>query len=264
MPFANVKDGRLRYEIAGASTNPVLICSNSLGADFSMWDPQVPELSKKWRVLRYDTRGHGQSLVTPGPYAVDQLGQDVLDLAASLSIKSFNFCGLSLGGLTGMWLGVNAADRVRALVLCSTGAKIGTEQTWNTRIETIRREGMKVIAQATMERWFTAGFREKHPETITRIRNIFESAHVEGYAGCCGALRDADLRKSIAGINCPTQVISATHDGATPPSDGQFLRDHIAGARYVELDAAHLSNIEQPERFSREVDTFLLSQIRAA
>lgn len=263
MPFANVKEGRIRYELSGAD-GPVVVFSNSLGADLSMWDPQIPQLSKKCRVLRYDTRGHGQSSATPGPYSIDQLGRDVLDLTAALNIDKFYFCGLSLGGLTGMWLGVHAADRVQSLVLCSTAAKIGTEQTWNTRIETIRQDGMKPIAQATMERWFTARFREQRPEVVARIRKIFESANVEGYAGCCGALRDADLRESIAVIRAATLVVSATHDPATPPSDGHFLRDHIPGARYLELDAAHLSNIEQTERFTHEVERFLLSQIRAA
>jgi 3-oxoadipate enol-lactonase len=264
MPFATVKEGGLHYEVAGPPGVPVVILSNSLGADYSMWDAQVPGLSKKWRVVRYDTRGHGQSLVTPGPYSIDQLGRDVLDLATSLNITRFHFCGLSLGGLTAMWLGINAPERVPALILCSTAAKIATEQMWNTRIETIRKEGMKSIAQATMERWFSAGFREKQPKTIQRIQKIFESTNVEGYAGCCGALRDTDLREGITGIRCPTLVLSGTHDPATPPSDGEFLRDRIRGARYVELDAAHLSNIEQSERFTREVDSFLLSQSRAA
>jgi 3-oxoadipate enol-lactonase len=264
MPFANVKDGRIHYELSGRGTSPVVVLSNSLGTNFSMWDAQAPELSKKWRVLRYDTRGHGQSLATSGPYSVDQLGRDVLDLATSLSIDKFYFCGLSLGGLTGMWLGINAPDRVHALILCSTGAKIATAEMWNTRIETIRKSGMKSIAQATMERWFTARFREKQPKVVERIKKIFESADVEGYAGCCGALRDADLREGIGAIRAATLVISATHDPATPPSEGHFLRDHIHGARYLELDAAHLSNIEQAEQFTRAVERFMLSQIRAA
>ena len=264
MAFADVKDGRIHYEITGPPAAPVLALSNSLGTNFSMWDPQVPELSRKWRVLRYDTRGHGQSSATPGPYSMAQLGRDVLDLLASLNVDKFSFCGLSLGGITGMWLGLHAVDRLQKLVLCSTGAKIGSAETWNARIQTIRKDGMKSIAPATMERWFTARFRERQPQTIERIKKILEGTNVEGYAACCGALRDCDLRDAIPGIRASTLVVSGTRDPATPPSDGHFVRDHIRGARYLELDAAHLLNIEQAERFTPEVSNFLAAQSRAA
>ena len=264
MPFADVKNGRIHYELAGPAAHPVLVLSNSLGANFSMWDPQIPDLTKSWRVLRYDTRGHGQSSVTPGPYSIAQLGQDVLDQLSALRIDKFAFCGLSLGGLTGMWLGVNAPERLLSLILCSTAAKIGTAETWNTRIGTLRTAGMKAISAATMERWFTAPFREKHPDVIAQIKAILESADVEGYTGCCAALRDTDLREDISAIRAATLVISATHDPATPPSDGQFLSARIPGARYVELNAAHLSNIEQAKQFTAEVSSFLLAQVRAA
>lgn len=256
MPFAELKDGRIHYELAGPAMAPVLALSNSLGTNFSMWDPQIPELSKKWRLLRYDTRGHGQSSATKGPYAMSQLGRDVLDLLAALNVDKFSFCGLSLGGMIGMWLGLHAAERLQKLVLCSTAAKIGSAETWNARIETLRKGGMKSISAATMERWFTVGFREKRPDMVQRVKQIFEGANVEGYVACCGALRDCDLREAIPGIRAATLVISATHDPATPPSDGRSITDRIRGARYVELDAAHLSNIEQSERFTTEVARF--------
>lgn len=257
MPFADVKDGRIHYETAGPAAAPVLVLSNSLGTNLSMWDPQMPVLSRNWRVLRYDTRGHGQSSVTRGPHSMAQLGRDVLDLLAGLHIDKFSFCGLSLGGMIGMWLGVHAPDRTQKLLLCSTAAKIGTPETWNTRIETVRKGGMPSIATATMERWFTARFREKQPALVERVKKMVESTKPEGYIACCGALRDCDLRESVPGIHLPTLVISGTHDPATPPSDGHFLVDHIRGARYVELDAAHLLNIEQDERFTPEVAKFL-------
>ena len=264
MPFATVNDGRIHYELSGPTAAPVLVLSNSLGTDFSMWDPQVSELNEKWRVLRYDTRGHGQSSVSARPYSIAQLGQDVLDLATALRIDTFAFCGLSLGGLTGMWLGQHAADRARSLALCSTAAKIGTPESWNTRIETVRKGGMKSISQATMERWFTARFREREPKTVERIRDIFEKTNPEGYIACCGALRDADLREDISGISVSTLVISATHDPATPPGDGHFLADRIPTAKYVELDAAHLSNVEQAERFNAALLNFVTAQFRTA
>jgi 3-oxoadipate enol-lactonase len=256
MPFADGKGGRIHYELTGLAGGPLVVLSNSLGTNFSMWDTQIPEFTKKWRVLRYDTRGHGKSGVTPGPYSMSLLGRDVLDLLAQLKIEKFAFCGLSLGGMLGMWLAVHAPERLQKLVLCSTAAKIGTAETWNARIETVRKGGMNSISGGTMERWFTARFRGQQPQTVERIKKMVENANPEGYVACCGALRDCDLRESVSGIRTPTLVISATHDPATPPSDGRFLSDHIRGARYVELEAAHLSNIEQAEKFTTEVAKF--------
>jgi 3-oxoadipate enol-lactonase len=222
-----------------------------------MWDPQIPELAKTYRVLRYDTRGHGQSEVTPGPYTFEQLGRDVLALADSLNIDKFSFCGLSMGGVTGMWLALHAAKRLNKLVLCSTSAKIGNAETWNARIEAVRKGGTKSIAAATMERWFTTRFREREPQTVERIKKTLENTNTEGYIACCEALSDADFRKEVSAIRTPALVISATHDPAAPPTDGKFLAKEIRGARYIELDAAHLANIEQPERFTEEVSNFL-------
>ncbi len=156
MPTAQVNGCRLHYEIAGPANAKALVLSNSLGTHFSMWDAQIPELRKKFRVLRYDTRGHGQSEVTPGPYSFEQLGRDVLALADAVDVGTFSFCGLSMGGVVGMWLGTNAGKRLHKLALCSTAAKIGNAQTWNARIDAVRKGGMKAVAPATMDRWFTA------------------------------------------------------------------------------------------------------------
>jgi 3-oxoadipate enol-lactonase len=257
MPRAQVNGCHIHYEITGPANAPALVLSNSLGSNFGMWDAQMPELAKTYRVLRYDTRGHGQSEVTPGPYDFAMLGRDVLGLADELGITTFSFCGLSMGGAIGMWLGVHAGERLHKLVLCSTAAKLGTADSWNTRIETVRKGGTKSIAGATMERWFTQRFREREPQTVERIKKTLESTNTEGYIACCEALRDADFRENVSKIRTPTLVISATHDPAAPPTDGKFLAKQIAGARYVELDAAHLSNIEQQERFTQEVSEFL-------
>jgi 3-oxoadipate enol-lactonase len=257
MPIARVNGCHLHYEIAGPANAPALALSNSLGTNFAMWDAQMPELRKSFRVLRYDTRGHGQSEVTPGPYSFEQLGRDVLALADSVNIDKFSFCGLSMGGVIGMWLGINAGKRLGKLALCSTAAKIGNRDTWNARIEAVRKGGTKSIAAATMERWFTARFREREPQTVERVKHMVESTTAEGFIGCCEALREADFRESISTIRTPTLVISATHDPGTPPADGKFLAKQILGARYVELDAAHLSNIEQHDRFTKEVSDFL-------
>ncbi len=257
MPTAKINGANINYELSGPPNAPTLVLSNSLGSNFGMWDAQTPAFAKAYRVLRYDTRGHGQSEVTPSPYTFEQLGRDVLALADSLNIDYFSFCGLSMGGMTGLWLALHAPVRLHKLVLCSTGAKIGTADAWNTRIEAVRKNGTKSIAAATMERWFTASFREREPQTVERIQNTLANTDTEGYIACCEALRDTDLRDQVASISAPTLVISATHDPAAPPSDGKFLAKQMAGARYAELDAAHLSNIEQAEQFTQEVSQFL-------
>jgi 3-oxoadipate enol-lactonase len=259
MPFAQLKDGRLHYEISGPPSAPALVFSNSLGATLSMWDSQALVFEKKFRVLRYDTRGHGQSSATPGPYTIEQLGRDVLALLDELRFDRVNFCGLSMGGQTGMWFALNAAARLNKLILCNTAAKIGTPEMWNTRIEAAIKGGMKSISTAVMERWFSADFRSNSPEVIAAIKQSFERTNLEGYAANCAAIRDFDARETIAAIRMPTLVISGTHDVATTPADGRYLADHIPGARYVELNAAHLSNIETSDRFNTELSAFLQS-----
>jgi 3-oxoadipate enol-lactonase len=257
MPFAELKDVRIRYELDGPENVPVLMFSNSLGADVTMWTPQLPAFSKDFRILRYDKRGHGQSSVTPGPYTIEQLGKDVVALLDSLQIDRVNFCGLSMGGSTGLWLGLNAPQRLTKLVLCNTGAKIGNAEGWNTRIETVRKSGMKGISAGVMERWFTAKFREAEPAQVDRVQKVLEGHNPEGYVACCAAVRDFDCRELVAGIHTPTLVIAGSHDPATPPALGHFLAEKISGARCVELDASHISNMEQPERFTAELRRFL-------
>ncbi len=259
MPFADSNHAQTHYALEGQAGKPVVLFSNSLGTDFSMWDPQVPEFLKSFRVLRYDTRGHGQSSVTPGPYSIAQLAGDVLGLADALKLERFHFCGLSMGGMIGMWLAMNAPQRLIKLVLCSTAAKIGTPETWNARIGTVRKQGMKPIAAAVVERWFSPAFRAKNPATVAATQKMLEATSPEGYAACCAAVRDFDFREQLGKVRILAVVISGTHDPATPPADGHFLADHIQGARYVELNAAHLSNVEDPGSFTREVTAFLNS-----
>ena len=257
MPYAELEDLRINYALEGRSDAAVLVLSNSLGTNYSMWDPQVPEFLKTVRVLRYDTRGHGLSSVTPGPYSIEQLGKDIIALVNAVGVERFHFCGLSMGGMIGMWLAANAPERVNKLVLCNTAAKIGTVETWNARIEAIRKDGMKPMAAAVVERWFTPAFRERDRTSVAQTQKMLEEANPEGYAANCAAVRDFDFRERLGEIRKTTLVISGKHDTATTPADGRFLPEHIAGARYVELNAAHLSNIEDGERFTREVSTFL-------
>jgi 3-oxoadipate enol-lactonase len=259
MPIVKSGEARIHYALEGESGTPALVFSNSLGANFSMWEPQASELRKKFRLLRYDTRGHGQSSSTPGPYSIEQLGRDVIALLDALELDRVHFCGLSMGGMIGMWLAVNAPEGLRKLVLSNTGARIGTSEAWNARIEAVRKNGMKSVAAAVVERWFSPAFREKAPATVSNTLKMLEEANPEGYAACCAAVRDFDFREQLSKIRMPVLVIAGAHDPATPPADGRFLVDHIPGARYVELDAAHLSNIEDQARFTREVTSFLNS-----
>jgi 3-oxoadipate enol-lactonase len=260
MPFAQLEGVRIHYDLAGPASAPAVVFSNSLGATLSMWDSQKSALQEQFRVLRYDTRGHGQSSVTPGPYAIEQLARDVLGLLDALKLGRVHFCGLSMGGQTGMWLALNAPTRLHKLILCDTAAKIGTPEMWNSRIEAVRKGGMKSISAAVMERWFSATYRANSPEVVASIKLILESLDPNGYVANCAAVRDFDARETVAAIHAPTLVIAGTHDAATTPADGRYLADCIAGAHYVELNAAHLSNIEDHERFTSEVSTFLLSE----
>jgi 3-oxoadipate enol-lactonase len=257
MPFADLPYARIHYALSGDSSLPTLVLSNSLGTNFSIWNAQVPEFEKHFRLLRYDMRGHGQSSVPPPPYSVPELAADVLALADFLAIERFHFCGLSIGGMIGMSVALQSPARLKKLVLCSTAAKIGTFESWNTRVEMVRTQGMTEIARATPPRWFTANFQTSSPQVIAAVVRSIESLSPDGYIGGCCAVRDFDARATVSNIRTPVLVISATHDPAAPPSDGRFLADHISGASYAELNASHISIMEDPQRFSSEVLNFL-------
>jgi 3-oxoadipate enol-lactonase len=257
LPTIDIQRQRLNCRIDGPADAPVLVLSNSLGADLAMWEPQMPALSAHFRVLRYDQRGHGASEVTPGPYTLQALARDVLNVLDALKIKRAHFCGLSMGGATGMWLAANAGERIDRLVLANTAARFGTREAWNARIDAVRKGGVNVIADAVLERWFTPGFRARAPETTVRMRAMMAAIPTEGYIGCCAAVRDTDLRNILGTIRCPTLVIVGAHDVATPAAEGRELAERIRGARCVELDAAHISNVEAPEQFTAELVGFL-------
>jgi 3-oxoadipate enol-lactonase len=257
MSFLDIGDLHAHYDLSGPAGAPVLVLSNSLGINFSMWDPQIPAFEKYLRVLRYDTRGHGQSTVTPGPYRIEQLARDVLHILDRLTLDRVHFCGLSMGGMIGIWLGANAPERLNKLVLCNTAARIGTAEAWNARIDAVSKNGMKAIAPAIIERWFTPAFRVAAPETVANAQRMIETSPPDGYTACCAAIRDMDQRENIASIRVPTLVICGAKDPVTTVADGQFLVDRIPRARLLELPTAHLSNIEAPAQFSSEVLSFL-------
>jgi 3-oxoadipate enol-lactonase len=259
MPFIKLNDAQIYYQWDGPENAPVVVFSNSLGTTHRMWDPQLSAFTRNFRVLRYDNRGHGQSNPTPGSYSIEQLAGDVVQLLDALKLDRVYFCGLSMGGMIGMFLGAAHASRFHKIVLCNTAAKIGTPDIWNARITAVQTGGMKAVAGAVLDRWLTAAYRSAHPGDTAQVLTMLESCNPAGYTASCCAVRDADFRQKLGAIRVPVQIIAGTHDPATPPSDGRFLSEQIPGANYVELAAAHLSNIEAHDVFNREVLAFLKS-----
>lgn len=257
MPFIDIKDLRMHYQLDGPAAAGTLVLSNSLGTNLSLWEPQLLTFAKDFRVLRYDSRGHGQTSATPGEYSVELLARDVLRLLDALKFDRVHFCGLSIGGMTGMWLAVNAPERLNKLVLCNTAPKIGNADGWNARIKTVREGGTKSVSDAVVERWFTPDFRAKNPDVVAKTKAMIDGTSTDGYTGSCAAVRDSDFWAKVGEIKAPTLVIAGTHDAAVPPADAKKLAHAIPGARYAELSAAHISNIENAARFTAEVSAFL-------
>ncbi|MFC0709734.1 3-oxoadipate enol-lactonase [Azorhizophilus paspali] len=260
MPTVQLADGALNYQIDGPVGAPVLVLSNSLGTELRMWDAQVPAFAGHFRVLRYDTRGHGESLVSQGPYSVEQLGRDVLALTDALDIQGFSFCGLSMGGLIGQWLGINAGERLHKLVLCNTAAKIASDEVWNGRIDTVLkggRQAMRDLRDATIARWFTAEFAAARPDKVEPVVGMLALTSPEGYAANCAAVRDADFRERLGAVAVPTLIVCGTRDAVTTPEHGRFMQEKIPGAELVEFPVAHLSNVEAGEAFTEAVLDFL-------
>jgi len=256
--FATVGDGcRIAWRIDGDEDAPLLTLSNSLGTTMDMWALQVPSFIRSHRVLRYDTRGHGRSSVPPGAYALDRLGRDVVELLDALGVETTAFCGLSLGGMTGQWLGVHAPQRLTRLVIANSASSMGPPSAWQQRIQTVLGTGMSAIADAVLDRWFTPEFRAAHPEAVTGVRDGLIATDPVGYAGCCAAIRDMDLTPLLPLIAVPTLVIAGDRDPATPAAQTCAIAAGISGARSAMLDAAHLSNLECPDAFSEMVGSFL-------
>jgi 3-oxoadipate enol-lactonase len=259
VPFVETKDLRMYYELGGPPAASTLVLSNSLGTNLSLWDSQLPVFAKTFRVLRYDSRGHGQTSATQGEYSVETLGRDVIQLLDALNLQRVNFCGLSIGGMTGMWLAVNAPQRLNNLVLSNTAPKIGQLDTWNDRIRAVREGGTKAVAVQVVERWFTPEFRARHPDKVAKTRQMIESTSTGGYVGSCAAVRDFNFWEQVGTIRAQTLVMAGAHDQSVPTSDAQKLAKQIPGAEYIELPAAHISNVEAAGRFTDEVTAFLRS-----
>ncbi|GAA4395009.1 3-oxoadipate enol-lactonase [Nibrella viscosa] len=250
----------LNHTLQGTPASPVLVFSNSLGSEMMMWDELLPYLLPYFRVLRYDTRGHGGSDITPGPYTIDRLGQDVIDLLDTLDIRQAYFCGLSMGGLIGQWLGIHHPERIKKLVLSNTGAKIGNDERWNDRIDTVTQQGMAAIVDDTMERWFTEGFRRDNPQRVADTKAMFLRSNVQGYTACCAAIRDADFRDMLPQLSVETLVITGDEDPVTNVEQAEFLTTRIPSARLQLLPTRHLAATELPQRYAQVLIDFLVGE----
>lgn len=259
MPIIKADDGcRIYVEVKGDEDAPALMLSNSLGTNLHMWADQAGDFTEHFRLIRYDRRGHGQSGAPQGPYSFDRFGRDILAILDALEIDKVNWCGLSMGGMDGQWLGANAPDRIEKLVLANTNFYYADKGPWADRIKFVREKGLDALVDPNMERWFTQGFRERAPQTIERMRKMFVASNRDGYIACVEAIRDMDFRATNPRVTTPTLVIVGKHDPATPPAAGKAIADAIKGAELVALDAAHISNVEQPKAFTEAVLDFLL------
>ena len=248
----------LNYVLEGPEDAPVLVLSNSLGTSLEMWDAQAPALRERFRLLRYDTRGHGRSPAPPGPYAIGDLGRDVIHLLDRLGIERASLCGLPVGGMTWMWLAAEAPGRVERLVLLCTSALLGPKSVWDERIATATGRGMAALVEGVVERWFTPAFRAENPGAVGKMARTLRETDPGGYAGCCAAIRDMDLRDRLPSVAAPTLVVSGAEDPATPPENGRLIADAIPGARFeVVPDTAHIANVERPEKITQLIMTHL-------
>ena len=260
-PQAGAALPRLSATLTGPSDAPVLVLGNSLGTTSELWRPQEEALAGHYRLLRFDHPGHGGSPARPGPYSIAALGQDVLRLLDEFGIPAASYCGISLGGMIGIWLAANAPERIAGLGLCCTSAYLPPAGGWHDRAARVRAGGTAAVSGLAMGRWFTDAFRAREPDTVARIRADLEEVNPEGYAGCCEAIADMDLRPSLGQVRAPTLVIAGAEDPATPPWHGAAIAAGIPGARLrVVRGASHLANVSQPG----EVTAVLLTHLAAA
>lgn len=257
MPVIDADGTPINVSVEGKADAPVLMFSNSLGTDLHMWDYQAKHFANNYRVIRYDQRGHGKSGAPEGPYSIERLGRDVLAILNALEIPRANFCGLSMGGMTGMWLARSAPERFDKMIFSNTAPKSQTPDSWNTRIAGVRAKGLEGIADAVLGIWFTKDFREKSPDVVAQMRKMMISHAPTGYIGCCAAIRDMDQRWAIGDIKIPSLIIAGRSDNATPLKDSEFMASRIAGSELVVLDAGHISNVEQSAAFTAALEKFL-------
>lgn len=258
MAFARLDDIVVHHEEAGSAESPAVVFANSLGTDLRVWDSFLPHLPKRFRLVRYDMRGHGLTDETPGPYTVPGLAADLARLLDRLGIEGALLCGLSIGGMVAQELAVARPDLVRGLVLMDTAHRIGTAESWQQRIDAVTRGGIASIADAILERWFAPSFHARRADELAGYRNMLTRTPAGGYAACCAAVRDADLTARASLIRQPCLCVAGEADGATPPDLVRELARLIPGASFELIaDAGHLPCVEQPEATARAVRAFI-------
>lgn len=253
---------RVNWQLTGPEDAPVVVLSHSLGSSGIMWEWQVPMLVERFRVLRYDTRGHGGTDAPAGPYSLDELGDDAFGLLDALDIERVHWVGLSMGGMIGQNLALRRPGRLASLVLCDTTSEIPEEakSMWDERIATAEMQGLAPLCEGTMERWFTPAFLARNPEEVQIIREEFLKTPTSGYVGCCQAIRELDYTSRLASIAMPVQIIVGAGDPSTPPAVSEMMHERIAGSTLAVIpDAAHLSNVEQPRAFNNALMRFLMA-----
>ncbi|HEY1569141.1 MAG TPA: 3-oxoadipate enol-lactonase [Solirubrobacteraceae bacterium] len=239
----------LNCSASGPDDAPVLLLGGSLGTTLDMWEPQLPALAQSRRVIRFEHRGHGGSPVPTGPYSIDEMGADVLTMLDRLDLPRVSYCGLSIGGMVGQWLAVNAPERIDRLVLLCTSAFVPPPEGWHQRAATVREAGTpEVVADAVLARWFTPAYATSHHDIVARYRAMIAGVDPEGYASCCEAIAAMDLRSGLPGITAPTLVVAGRQDPSIPPDHGEAIAAAIPGARLEILDpAAHLASVERAD-----------------
>lgn len=258
MPTVTSTATDVHHVVEGPPDAPPLVLLNSLGSSLAMWEPQIDELAARFRVIRFDARGHGRSPVPAGPYALADFGADVIALLDRLGVARAHLTGLSLGGMTAMWLAINAPERVDRLVLCCTSAKLGPPEMWADRAAKVRAEGTGAIAEAVVSRWVTPEYAETHPADVARLQAMVAATPAEGYASGCKAIEEMDLEDELAQIIAPTLVIAGADDPATPPDHGARIAARIPGSRMAVVPhAAHLGNLEQAAEFTALIEGHL-------
>src|SRR3979490_2946247 len=257
MPMIDADGCLLNVSVEGRDGGPTLMLSNSLGATMQMWEPQMKALGQLFRVGRYGRRGHGKSSVPPGPYSMERFGRDVLAILDDLNIKKVHWCGLSMGGMVGQWLGANAPARFSRVLFSNTACYYPDPTNWLNRIKAVQEGGITAVADTVIAGWLTADFREREPVITANMKAMMLATPVAGYLACWEALSTLDNRELLPQIKSPTLVIAGRHDVSTPVAAGEFIRSQIPGASLTILDAAHISNVEQSHAFTDAVVGFL-------
>lgn len=256
--MTNRQGKTLSVSVSGQENAPVIIFSNSLGTDKNMWQPQVVALEQQFKVVTYDTRGHGQSDVIEHT-TLQNLAEDVIDILNGINIEKAHFCGISMGGITALWLGIHHVDRFLSITVANSAAKIWTTEGWNTRADAVKQNGLADLVTTTHSRWFSERFDYQHNALAQRTIQSLAVTPAAGYAESCRALAQADLTAEIKNIHIPTLIIAGAFDPVTTVADGIFMQQHIQGSELVEIEASHLSNIEQPEFFNQTFLKFIES-----